>query len=269
MIPFIEFGSGSNTIHFAHANAYPPGTYRQLLEPLSERSRVLAIKHRPLWDDSDPWETLNSWQQVSADLIAFLDGQNVADIVGIGHSLGAVATMYAALERPDLFSRLVLVEPVFLPPEFLAMMDIVDPRDIPLVAGALRRRNGWASRQELFDHYRGKKVFARLADDALWDFVNFGTDEVNGEVKLAYSPEWEARFYAMAPRDIWELLPQLEHPTLAIRAADSDTLYPLAWQLWQEKQPDATFVELDEAGHLVTHERPSELANIILDWLDG
>ena len=42
---------------------------------------------------------------------------------------------------------------------------------------------------------------------------------------------------------MWDELPALAHPTLAIRATESDTLYPDAWALWQTLQPSATFVE--------------------------
>lgn len=267
MIPSIEFGDGQETIHFAHANAYPPGTYRQFLEALGEKYRVLAVQHRPMWDDSDPWETLTNWKPIADDLIRFLDTQGLSNIIGVGHSLGGVASFYAAIMRPDLFRKLVLIEPVFLPAQFVAHMDSVDPADIPMVAGALRRGTRWESRAELFERYRGKQVFARFSDQSLWDFVNFGTKEVDGGIKLAYPPQWEARFYALPPRDVWELLPQLSLPTLAIRAAESDTLYLPAWNLWKELQPNATFVEMADVGHLLTHESPQRLAKIILEWL--
>ena len=40
--------------------------------------------------------------------------RGLSGIVGIGHSLGGVTTMYAALQRPDLFRALVFIDPVFL-----------------------------------------------------------------------------------------------------------------------------------------------------------
>jgi pimeloyl-ACP methyl ester carboxylesterase len=54
---------------------------------------------------------------------------------------------------------------------------------------------------------------------------------------------------------------------LAIRGAESDTLFPQSWQLWQELQPDATFVEIPEAGHMVPMERPSLLSKEIYKFL--
>ncbi|MCP4427111.1 MAG: hypothetical protein GY803_21705 [Chloroflexi bacterium] len=47
-IPFLDFGSEGPILHFAHANAYPPGAYRQFVAALRSHFRVLAIEQRPL-----------------------------------------------------------------------------------------------------------------------------------------------------------------------------------------------------------------------------
>lgn len=268
-IPFLDFGGAGPTLHFAHANAYPPGCYRQFIAPFLADYHVLGIKHRPLWPDSQPAE-LTSWQVIGDDLSHFLTQQKLHGVVGVGHSLGAVATLYAAVQRPDLFRALALVEPVFLPPSILQMA-AANPEAAaaqPFVQRALHRRHRWRSRQEAFDRFRSKSVFAQWSDESLWDYVNNGTEEdASGEVVLSYPREWEGRIYARPPLSVWEQLPQVTQPTLAIRAAQSDTIFPEAWQLWQEVQPEATFVELADVGHMLPMERPLLTAEIILNWL--
>ncbi|MEJ2746327.1 MAG: alpha/beta hydrolase, partial [Anaerolineae bacterium] len=106
-IPFVDFGGAGMTIHFAHANAYPPGCYRQFLEALLSHYRVLAIEQRPLWPRSDPQE-LSSWELLADDLIRFFEQAGLEEVIGVGHSLGGVATMYAAVKRPSLFRKLIL-----------------------------------------------------------------------------------------------------------------------------------------------------------------
>ncbi|NHZ72135.1 MAG: alpha/beta fold hydrolase, partial [Aquificales bacterium] len=190
-------------------------------------------------------------------------------VIGVGHSLGSVATMYAAVQRPELFRALVLIEPVFLPPQILQMA-AANPEAVaeqPFVQRALNRRNRWESRQAAFDRFRNKSVFARWSDDALWDYVNNGTHEENGEFVLTYPREWEGRVYAMPPLSVWERIPQVTQPTLAIRATETDTLFPDPWQLWQELQPAATFVELEDLGHMLPMERPLLIAQTIQNWL--
>ena len=270
-IPFDSFGDPSNpTLHFAHANGFPPTVYRQFLELLTEQYHVIAFHQRPIWDSNLPDAETNGWHENSADLIQFLDQQNARGIIGVGHSMGGVSTFYAALERPDLFSRLILIDPVFLPPAFLEKTRSSDDGLAfnPMYQAAMKRRNQWTSREEAWERFRGKKTFGRFSDTILWDYVNSITTEDGEGYKLIYPREWEAHFYAMPPLDIWDLLPQLTHDTLAIRATESNTLFPDAWELWQQRQPDAAFTELPDLGHLLMLENPSLVANTMLDWLN-
>ncbi|MFN2224282.1 MAG: alpha/beta hydrolase [Chloroflexota bacterium] len=268
-IPFDEFagdgpGGPKPLLHFAHANAYPPGAYRSLLAALASHYRVLASHHRPLWPGSQP-QDVRDWEELADDLIRFFDQQGLRGVIGVGHSLGAVTTMLAALKRPDLFRALVLIEPVFLPQTVLDLLvagaTLDEPYETPLVKIAQNRRNWWPSRRQAFEHFRSKEVFGRWPDESLWDYVRYGTvEDGSGGVRLAYSPEWEARIYALPPTGVWKLIPEITQPTLAMRGRESDTLIQPSWTLWQEVQPQATFQEFAAAGHLLPMELPGEVA---------
>lgn len=265
--PFDDYGDQGSLLHFAHANAYPPGAYRRLLLRLADDHHVLAVSQRPLWNGSRP-EELDSWHLFGDDLIDFFDQQGIRGSVGVGHSLGAVATMAAAVKRPELFRALVLVEPVFLSPAALRALTQHLARegmdDFPLVKVARKRRNEWTDRQEAFQHFRSKAVFERWSDEALWDYVEYGLRRnERGNIELAYPREWEARIYATIPDDIWELLPQVTQPTLAMRGAESDTLGEEAWELWKKLQPETTFLMYQESGHLLPMEKPDSVAEAI------
>lgn len=270
-IPYIDYGGAGPLLHFAHANAYTPGCYRLFLTSLLPHYHIFAGKHRPLWPGSDPRE-IDDWHPIAEDMLRLLDQVNAEEVIGVGHSLGGVATMYAALAQPERFRAVVLVEPVFLPPQILETLQAnreTALQGIPQVQTALNRRNRWQSRDEAFRRFRQKSVFQRLPDEALWDYVNHAIryDAEEDVYKLAYRREWEARFYALLPSDVWDLVGELEPSTLAIRGAESGTIYPEAWTAWQERQPDATFVEVPETGHLVPMERPFHLADLIHNWL--
>ena len=114
MIPYEDFGGTGPLLHFAHPNAYPPAVFRQFLQPLTADYDVLAMAQRPLWPGSRPDE-MHDWQLFADDLVDFLADHDLHGIIGVGHSLGAVATMMAAVGQPQLFRALVLIEPVFLP----------------------------------------------------------------------------------------------------------------------------------------------------------
>lgn len=269
-IPFYDFGGQGPVLHFAHANGYPPACYRQFAAPLLAKFQLIGIKQRALWPNSHVKQA-KGWNQAADDLIAFLDQQGVSGVVGMGHSLGAVATMYAAIKRPDLFSKLVLIEPVFLSPSFLSiahLMPIQLRRQLnPMVKGALRRRDTWPDKQTMFDLYRQKSVFVNMSDAALWDFVNHGTTpDATGKLRLAYGKEWEAYFYSTPPK-VWRQLKQVTQPVLGIRGESSTTLSTESWRRWQQIQPQATLVEIPVSGHLVPFEQPEQVAAEILAYL--
>ena len=155
MIPYDDFGGRGPGLHYSHPNAYPPRCFHRFLSRLTGHHRVIAGHHRPLWYLSPDApaipgpEALTGWDVVAGDLLRFLDQQKMEGIIGVGHSLGAVATVKAALREPERFRALVLIEPVFLPPEVLAAYR-ANPHELderPFVKAALRRRNRWESRQ--------------------------------------------------------------------------------------------------------------------------
>lgn len=278
-IPYDDFGGSGRVLHFSHPNAYTPRTFRQFLEPLTADFHVIAAHHRPLWhrvpgyDQVDRPEDFieSTWDAMADDLLRFFDQRKLNSVIGVGHSLGGVATMLAARKEPERFPAIVLIEPVFLPPALLdlaaANPQLADQR--PMVLAAIRRRDRWSNREEAFRHFRGKPVFERWSDEALWDFVSEGLDEdpATGEAVLCFPKTWEARFYARPPVNVWEALPELTVPTLALRATESDTLFTESWAQWQAIQPTASFVEMDQVGHMLTMEAPQETAAVVGHWL--
>ncbi len=255
--------------HFSHANAYPPGSYQQLLQSFAKQYQVLAIQHRPLWEGHSPAE-LTSWQLIADDLIRFLDQQGLKDIIGVGHSMGGVATLLAAHQRPDLFKKLILIEPVMLPPSVLYLGKIIPlalrKRIIPIAKQALRRRFQWPDQTAMFEHFRAKKVFRRLTDEALWDYVSAGsTPTQEGNIRLAYSREWEAQVYCYAP-SYRTLRHNISIPTLAIRGQKTDAIDQSEWELWR-KSGTAKLVTIKDAGHLLPMEQPELVSKLIVDWL--
>jgi len=265
-IPFHDFGGNGPLLHFAHPNAYPPRCFQQLINYLLPHYHVIAIYHRPLWPGSQP-EELTSWEIIGDDMLRFFAEQGVDHLIGVGHSMGAVATMFAAVKRPSLFTKLILIEPVVLPPAYLAEVQD-DPElldQLPIIAHAHLRRFQWPDRQSAFNHFRQRKAFHRWPDAALWDYVNYGLRETGDQVTLTYTREWEAHCYRLAAYPAWQIIPQITQPVLAIRASDTDSLWPESWHLWQQLQPRTTFIQIENAGHMVPMEQPSHIANLILN----
>ncbi|MEM9777748.1 MAG: alpha/beta hydrolase, partial [Chloroflexota bacterium] len=238
-IPFYDFGGSGPLIHFAHPNGFPAETFHRFAGEFTDQYHMIGMNARPMWPGSNPAE-LTGWDMFADDLITFLDSQGAKNIIGMGISLGGVITMYAALKRPDLFSKLVLIEPVFLPWSIILSSKFV-PRPVlekrSPAGAAKRRRDVHPSRQQAFDRWRQKRAFKRYSDDTLWDYVNYGlVDQVDGSVTLRFPKAWEAEIFSRPPM-VWPKISQITHPTLGIRGKKTDVLFEKQWGMWQRKQP--------------------------------
>jgi pimeloyl-ACP methyl ester carboxylesterase len=185
--------------------------------------------------------------------------------------MGAAAIVMAAVQKPERFSKIVLIEPLLLSAKYFYLLKLLRPiarRRVPLIRRTLERIDRWSSREEAFEHFRPKQVFKRISDEVLWDYVNHGVNETqDGTVCLAYSREWEAHCYLRAA-SIWKSLLRLDLPILAIRGGDSNTVSRKSWNKWQSLSPRHQYVEIKEAGHLVPFERPELIASIIRQWIE-
>ncbi|MBN1178429.1 MAG: alpha/beta hydrolase [Anaerolineae bacterium] len=266
-----DFGGDGPVLHLAHANGIPPATYRVIARHLTDHYHVIGLPARPLWPDSRP-EQMPSWHPMACDLTAGLDGLGLRGIVGVGHSMGGVATMWASIARPDLFHAVVLIDPVILPPAVLRTLRVMRGLGLrtrqPLVQGALRRRRTWPSRQDCYAHYQGRGIFAAWPDDSLRAYVDAGTrTRSDGSVELIYPPEWEAHIFATAPADVWQDVPYLKPPTLVVYGERSDTFRATSQRHMARRAPHTRFAVIPTAGHMVPLERPAQTAEEILRFL--
>lgn len=277
MIPFLDFGGVGPALTFAHANGYPPAAYRALLSNLAARFHVTALAFRPLWPDGQSAvqpEDLRDWTPFAQDVIQFVEEQGGHGVIGVGHSLGGVSTLAAALQRPELFRAVILLDPVVMRQRMLWLWNTVRRLGLahrmhPLIPNTVRRRRVFASAEEMFARYRRAPVFARLSDAVLRDYVNaLARPRADGQVELAYTPEWEVAIYANGPLNLWRPMEQLRVPLLVIRGAETDTFSPKAARNIQRRVPHAVIHSIANAGHLVPMEKPDEVARLIFEFLE-
>ncbi len=261
-----DFDGAGPVFHFAHANGYPPGVYKALINPITSDFKVLGIIQRPFWDKKGH-NKLKHWSQLADDLIHFLEKRNLSNIIGGGHSLGAIITIIAAHKRPDLFSKLVLIDPVLFPDIMKWPLKLLPPRlskhIIPISRTALKRRDVWTSQEEMYESYRSKRVFSKISDEVLMEFVEQATEENgNNQITLRFTKLWEAQVYATVFPAISTLF-KLDLPILAIRGEKSDVVSDKIWGKWQKEQPHNKFLSVKDTGHLV----PLEAPDIVSEWI--
>jgi pimeloyl-ACP methyl ester carboxylesterase len=262
---------GKPVVNLAYANGFLPQTYRRALQPLFDHYHVVSALARPMWDDGAP-ETLTSWSQLGNDLLDAAEILTDRPIVGIGHSVGGVATLYAASKRPERFTHLVLIDPTLLPPRTLWAIRIArwlhQGHRFPLAQGALRRRSRWESVTSAYDYFKTKRLFARWPADVLRDYAESVTVAAeDGGVKLAFSPEWEARIYQTIDTSVWSLPASVPHPTLVIRGELTDTFTAESAAKFHRLNPRAQIATVKGAGHLVPQEKPDETGKLLANFL--
>ncbi len=271
----LNFGGSGPIVHFAHANGYPPECYRPLLEQLASHYHVLAMYQRSLWPGSKPDE-IEDWLPFSRDLMQFLDEQRSDPVIAIGHSLGGLASLRAALQEPHRFRALILLDPVLFPPYMVRTWQLVRAFELeyrlhPFIRNTLRRRRVFDSREKLYELYRRKQVFRYFSEQNLKALVDGLTHPHNGKFELRQSPEWEARIYVTAiwrDMDIWRGLSRLEVPLIIIRGAETDTFWERTGRLVKKRLPTAKIVTIENATHLVALEQPDEVSHCILNFLE-
>lgn len=262
----IDWGGKGQVLHLAHANSFHPGTYKELIAHLTPHFHVFSILTRPLLPQYKV-EDFNSWAPLSDDFIRIAEEQNWSNIIGLGHSFGTLITILTAIKKPELFSKLILIEPPVLPAFLYSLLEIVpyfiSKNLAPPSRIALKRRHKWSSKEEAYQLWRQKKVFAKMSDDTLNALVDYGLyKDENEEYRLVFSKYWESKIYCTIPNP-FKLFPKIDIPSLAIRAENTDVISEKNWEKWQRLQRNTAFEVIPDAGHLVPYEKPKIIADMI------
>jgi pimeloyl-ACP methyl ester carboxylesterase len=267
-----DWGGDGPTLHLAHANGFPPASYRTLIGELVPSFQVLTMAARPLWTGTDP-ESVGDWRPLVEDLRDAFRRRGLRQVVGVGHSLGGTLTARATAADPDLFSALVLVDPViFTAPRswfWKGMKGLGLAGRFPLVASARRRRDRWPDLDAVRASYRGKPAFASWEPEAFEDYLKAGFVRAHdGGIQLRYPREWEARIFEICPADLWDELRRISKPVLFVRGERSDTFLAAAAARALREIQRARVVVIPDTSHFLPFERPAAVAEAVRTFAD-
>jgi len=268
-----DWGGSGPVLHLAHANGFPPASYRTLIDLLASRFRVVTAPSRPLWAASNPGD-VDSWTPLAEDLAATLERQGVEGAVGVGHSLGGVLTAWAASTRPGLFSCLVLIDPVLLAgPRAVFwgwMQRLGIEHRLPLIRATTRRRDRFPDVETARVQWSRRAVFAGFDGRCFADYVEAALKpHAAGGVTLVYPKAWEARIFELTPHDPWPGLVGLDIPVTVLSGATTDTFLPAAARRLQRVVPQARVEVVERTSHFLPFERPEEVAGKIVTAVDS
>jgi pimeloyl-ACP methyl ester carboxylesterase len=275
MQPIYEFGGDGSVLHFALANGFAPQTYKPLLDPLTDRYRVITLPPRALWDGETPPVKSITWKAfVAQDLIQGLRDYDLQDVIGVGHSFGGVATLLASIVEQKRFKAIVLLDPTILPPLLMRGVQLARIFRASFVNGMAKRaesrRNHFESVDEAYAYFREKRLFADWSDEAVRLYAETLKPMDNGAYTLGWAREWEAFYFRTFYAGTWSDIGKVSRdiPILAVRGGKSDTFYPKAAEILQRKLPHMDYAVVAGHGHLFPQSAPDETRTILTDWLD-
>lgn len=269
-------GSGTQTMTLALANGITPETYVPMLRSLMDDYHIVCLPPRALWADEAVPTELGYWDELAHDLLAGYEAHGLRNVIAIGHSFGAVASMIAATMQPKRFKALVLLDPTLLMPHVLdALRQMREAGTIEqgfhLAARASKRQRTFDSYEAAYAYFNKRGAFKDWTDEVTRAYVYEGlAQNPDGTVTLKWSPEWETYYFKTGYLQTWEMIPKfaaLNIPTLILRGGTSDTYLSNAAEEVQALMPNATHLEIEGHGHLFPQSAPLEAGRVMSEWL--
>ncbi|MBU1170190.1 MAG: alpha/beta hydrolase [Proteobacteria bacterium] len=270
----IACGHGDHPLHFLHANGFCAGVYLPFLAHFQKDCRMIATDI-PGHGDSDHhgYARIEHWNIFVDDVKEALVRHMSPPVIGVGHSLGAVVTLLTAAQYPELFSHIVLIDPVIFTRSRLALVYLLKKAGlihrIPLAQGARRRKREFTSKEEAYRRFSsGRGLFASWPHTFIKAYCQHGLSGMDqGSARLKCDPETEAQIYESILMDIWDYPGKITCPTLVIRGEDSTTFTDSACRRLCSKISGAKSVSIKHAGHFVAMEKAGECHNHILNFI--
>ncbi|MBV8976790.1 MAG: alpha/beta hydrolase [Alphaproteobacteria bacterium] len=238
-------------LHFAHANGFNAQTYQGLLSPLQDDFHILAGDARGHGFTAlpTPQGLARDWTIFRDDLIALLDRVAPQGAILAGHSMGATASLMAAVERPELVQALVLAEPVLVPQG-------APTGENELSLKAARRRDVFASADEAFEAYLGRGAFKTWPQETLRDYLCGGLEPFEGGVRLRCRPSWESEDFRSTPAGVAALARRVRCTVTLIYGAQG-TASQGEVALFRQLHPETRVIAEAKASHFLPMEFPA------------
>ena len=195
-----EWPGEEPAVFFCHATGFHARCWDQIIAQLPGR-HCYAIDARGHGHSSKPAPPYR-WRNFGEDVAAIASQLNLADAVGVGHSMGGHSVTLAAALCPGAFSSLLLLDPVIR-----NRNEYVGPwTQAQFVA---KRRNRWASPQEMFARFENRQPFQTWDRKVLRDYCEYGLLPSGDGFVLACPPEIEAGIYENSPAPESNIYPEI------------------------------------------------------------
>lgn len=253
-IAYEEHGGGTRPFVLLHGFTGSRRDFAPRVAELAAFGRVVLPDLRGHGDSTKTGDASGySFDQLVADLLAFLDALEIARCDLLGHSMGGMVALRAALQRPERFASLVLMDTSARVPDDLAREPIelaariAREAGMPQLAALMRARSSSpeASRTDA-DRRLEAEWGERYWDE--WRFPNYHAMDPHAFGALG------AELFDQTP--LGARLAEIRCPTLVL-VGSGDTGFLAAADELVRDIPDARLALIPEAGHQPQLENPA------------
>jgi len=254
---------------FSHANGFPAGTYRVLLDALSAHFDVSAVErfgHAPAYPVGRGWPGLKA--QLLDHISAHVAPKQRLWLVG--HSLGGYLSVLAAHALGARVAGVVLLDSALIDGISAHVVKFgrrigLDRHLMPLEQ-TLQRRTHWPDAEAVVAHFARKAAFADWEPRVLRDYAVRGTREVDGRRELAFDHQVEYRIYRTLPtRSISAAARAVQAPIGFIAGKQSREVRYIG--LRHTRDVVGARLHWIDGSHLFPMERPDETARMVLSCI--
>lgn len=244
-----DFGGEGPNLMLVHCTGTHGRVWDPLVPQLLDHFHVYAIDTRGHGDSDKPDDPDHyAWHLSGNDLVRVIEALAIGgDVRALGHSAGAAHVCYAALLRPELISRMVVIDPIIGPARAFS-------GESPLALAARKRRKVFESPEAAIANYAAKPPMNAWHPEALDAYVRFGfSDLPDGTIELKCPPEVESELYNRGgATDIFDRLGEIAIPTTLI-TGDNSNVRALA-ELQNARFSGHEFHILEGIGHFIPQE---------------
>lgn len=249
---------------FLHATGFLPWLWHPIAREFAGDYRIFApyfCAHR----NADPGNGGVDWKILGEDLARFCERLQLEKPFLVGHSMGATVAVIASVLYGVPAAGMVLIEPIFIPPELYRSGISVEQH--PLASMAIRRTNFWRNRDEAMAYLHSHALFQGWDEEMLELYLRHGISGEEGGLRLTCSPQREtALFMGGMQYDPWPLLPRISSPVLILEGEKSDTRRFIDLERVRSLVPECAYHRVSGAGHLIPMENPTEVTRLLREF---
>lgn len=251
------------TIHFSHANGFPAKSYEFFFSHLRDYqvNFINTMGHTG-------YRNKSNLSFLKDELIDYVSDNNTQPVIGVGHSSGAAATLLAAGDKPELFEKIILIDPVTLGSKKRVAAELAKKlklweRFSPAYK-AKRRRFQFESKQQAFEYYKGKALFKNFHPKCFEDYIKHGLENTDDGFELTFLPQVEADIFNHMPTKLPKELSQVDGTIIYAKNSNIFGQSDINW--WKKRHPHFRLVCFD-GYHLFPFEQPKKAAKAIAELI--